>query len=263
MQRISIITVNYNHLEGVKRTMESVLGQTYQELEYIVIDGGSTDGSREYIHEHASRLSYWVSEPDNGLYDAMNKGITKASGEYVLFLNSGDSFSAKDVLAEIFEKGEQIADLIIGRQYHIRNGRRSARRHIYKDEINERFLISNTLPHQATFIKRSLLQKVGGYDCDYRIVADWVFWNEAIVKHHASVECISTFVAEMEEEGLSSNMEACRMEMAQYLQRRNPSMSEEDWKTLIQENSESYLYRRTMRNKLSTFLVRLALRLNK
>ena len=88
--KLSIITINYNNLEGLKRTVESVINQTSKEFEYIVIDGGSNDGSGAYIESKSEHIDYWVSEPDKGIYNAMNKGIAKASGEYLLFLNSGD-----------------------------------------------------------------------------------------------------------------------------------------------------------------------------
>ena len=90
MRKFSIITINYNNLEGLKRTVESVVNQTWQEFEYIVIDGGSTDGSAVYIESQKDKFDYWVSEPDKGIYNAMNKGIKVATGEYLLFLNSGD-----------------------------------------------------------------------------------------------------------------------------------------------------------------------------
>ena len=84
---ISIITINYNNVVGLKRTMSSVFEQTYKNIEYIIIDGGSTDGSKAYLQDHNQNIDYWVSEPDKGVYNAMNKGIKIASGEYVLFLN--------------------------------------------------------------------------------------------------------------------------------------------------------------------------------
>lgn len=260
---ISIITVNYNHLVGLKCTMESVLVQTYRDVEYIIIDGGSTDGSKEYIEENSSWVDFWMSEPDRGVYDAMNKGIAKASGEYVLFMNSGDCFASKHVLEKVFENKRYDADLIVGRQYHKHGDCRRASRRIFQNEIDERFLISNTLPHQATFIKKELLLKTEGYDLKYKIVADWVFWNEAIVRHHASVDCVDIFVAEMEEEGLSGNINSCREEMARYLMDNRDSMSINDWMLCIQENNESYKYRRARRSLLGSILMRLALRLNK
>ena len=90
MKKLTIITVNYNHCEGLRRTMESVFRQTCHDYEYIVIDGGSTDGSADLLRVSAGRIDYWVSEPDRGIYHAMNKGVARATGEYLLFLNSGD-----------------------------------------------------------------------------------------------------------------------------------------------------------------------------
>ncbi|WP_083993885.1 glycosyltransferase [Gelidibacter algens] len=96
--KISIITINYNNLDGLKKTMTSVLEQTYANVEYIIIDGGSTDGSKRYIESCQQDLAYWVSESDRGIYNAMNKGIAQATGEYLLFLNSGDWLAGVKVL---------------------------------------------------------------------------------------------------------------------------------------------------------------------
>lgn len=101
---ISIVTVNYNNLEGLKRTVASVFGQTYVEKEMIVIDGGSSDGSSEYIYSQFSSFAYAVSERDSGIYNAMNKGIKHASGEYVIFMNSGDVFFNTEVLSDVFSE---------------------------------------------------------------------------------------------------------------------------------------------------------------
>ena len=100
--KLSIITVNRNNAGGLKKTIDSVTAQTYTGFEFIIIDGASEDDSPRIIREHAGRLSYWISEPDNGTYDAMNKGIRAATGEYCLFLNSGDFLIHPGVLEEIF-----------------------------------------------------------------------------------------------------------------------------------------------------------------
>ena len=91
--KLSIITVNLNNLEGLKKTYESVVSQTFTDYEWLVIDGGSTDGSREFIEQHQDKFAYWCSEPDKGIYNAMNKGIVRAKGEYLNFMNSGDYFA--------------------------------------------------------------------------------------------------------------------------------------------------------------------------
>lgn len=263
MKKISVITVNFNHAQGLAKTMKSVLAQTYCNLEYIVIDGGSTDGSVDIVKLYREKLAYFCSERDEGVYDGMNKGIAHATGDYVLFMNSGDCFCNSTVLEDIFGKTEYDSDLIVGRQYQLRNGVRRANRHIFANEVDERFLISNTLPHQATFIKRSLFAEIGGYNLNYKIVADWVFWYETIVNRHATNSCVETFVAEMEEEGISGNVDKCRLEMAQFLMTQYPTLTIEQWKNMIQQNSESFLFRRATKSKLGKILVKIALRLNK
>ena len=121
MPKISIITINYNNLEGLKRTMESVVNQTWREFEYIVIDGGSTDRSAAYIASQSENIDYWVSEPDNGIYNAMNKGIAKATGEYLLFLNSGDSFYDANVLQNVSNFFNNDLSIIYGNSVYFKD----------------------------------------------------------------------------------------------------------------------------------------------
>ena len=111
--KLSIITVNLNNLEGLKRTYESVVCQTFTDYEWIVIDGGSTDGSREFIEQHQDKFAYWCSEPDKGIYNAMNKGIMRAKGEYLNFMNSGDCFASNDTLIRVLVD-ERNEDIIYG-----------------------------------------------------------------------------------------------------------------------------------------------------
>ena len=101
MKPISIITINYNNASGLEKTIRSVVEQTYNEYEYIIIDGASLDKSKEVIQEYQRYIDFWCSEKDSGIYNAMNKGIQKASGEYLLFLNSGDVLHNSAVLAAI------------------------------------------------------------------------------------------------------------------------------------------------------------------
>lgn len=267
MPKISIITVNYNHKDGLERTVNSVLSQTYSDLEYIVIDGGSTDGSVAILANFADNADLknvfqYVSEPDKGTYDAMNKGLALATGDYVLFLNSGDVLASSHVLSDVFSQ-EHRADLIVGRQYQLRNGRKCMAHRILSEEVNKQFLISNTLPHQATFIKRELLQRLGGYDLNFKIVADWVFWYDAIVNHNATVSCIPDFISVMEEEGLSKDVNQCRAEMAKYLHSQSSDCSEQDWMDRIQDNANAYLYQRASNTPLGKLLTKIAIRLSK
>ena len=99
---LSIITVSFNNLDGLTKTTNSIIEQTFRDFEWIVIDGGSSDGSKEYLIKNSKYISYWCSEPDNGIYNAMNKGIMKAKGNYLLFMNSGDFLFNKHVLKKVF-----------------------------------------------------------------------------------------------------------------------------------------------------------------
>ena len=104
LPKISVITIAFNDREGLRLTMKSVLEQTYPKIEYIVIDGGSTDGSKDLIQQHANSLTYWTSEPDQGIYDAINKGIKHCHGDWVIIMNSGDEFAASNVVSSIFTR---------------------------------------------------------------------------------------------------------------------------------------------------------------
>jgi glycosyltransferase involved in cell wall biosynthesis len=115
-QKVSIITINYNNLEGLKSTRDSIVCQTYSNYEWIVIDGGSNDGAKDYLTEHTSEISYWCSEKDSGVYNAQNKGLMKASGDYLIFMNSGDTFHSPSVLKDITDM-QLKEDIITGSFY--------------------------------------------------------------------------------------------------------------------------------------------------
>ena len=115
-RKFSIITINYNNKEGLRKTIESVVGQSFRDFEYIIIDGGSTDGSIEVIKEYAGKVDYWVSEPDKGIYHAMNKGVLQAHGEYLNFMNSGDEFYNNGVLQEVAPSLD--SDIVVGKIVH-------------------------------------------------------------------------------------------------------------------------------------------------
>ena len=112
--KISVVTVCYNSVDTIEETMLSVLNQTYSDVEYIIIDGGSTDGTVDIIKKYADRIAYWVSEPDNSIYDAMNKGIAVATGDYINFMNSGDSFASKDSISNVLTNIKEDIDIVFG-----------------------------------------------------------------------------------------------------------------------------------------------------
>lgn len=201
MPKLSIITINYNNLEGLQRTIASVVNQTWKEFEYIVIDGGSTDGSGEYIASQTKNIDYWVSEPDKGIYNAMNKGIAKATGEYLLFLNSGDHFCSSTVLQE---NQSRIAnhDLIYFNINVIDDKNTFLKK--YPVQLSFSYFIKDTLPHPATFIKASLFTKFGMYDESLKIVSDWKFFIESICKFNCSYLRIDETLTTFYFDGLSS-----------------------------------------------------------
>lgn len=169
--KLSIITICLNNLDELRRTVLSVLEQTYTEYEYIVIDGGSNDGCKEYI-EQTLRINKWVSEPDKGIYNAMNKGIGMAHGEYILFLNSGDTLYKKDVL-------ENIIPYLNGKDFYVghsilNNGNKKTLRKT-PQTMSLKFLFEDSIMHQSTFILSSLL-KNRPYNEKYKIVSDWEFF---------------------------------------------------------------------------------------
>lgn len=204
MNKLSIITINFNNCNGLKRTLDSVTGQSYSDFEYIVIDGGSSDGSRELIEKYADNITYWVSEPDRGIYHAMNKGIKKANGEYLLFMNSGDLFYNTEVLKDNIHAIIDF-DLIYFNLYV--KGDRFEFVKNYEEEITINFLFSDSMPHQSTFIKKSLFREIGFYDENLRIVSDWKFFLLALIKHKCSYKRINKTLSIYYLGGISSKVE--------------------------------------------------------
>ncbi len=209
--KVSIITINFNNNIGLQKTIESVIDQIYKDYEYIIIDGGSTDGSKELIENYADKLTYWVSERDAGVYNAMNKGIKKATGEYCLFLNSGDWLVNKNILKEVFEDPVDV-DIIYG------NAETSNGTRIYPAKLTMSFFFVNTLCHQTSFIKTPLFKKFGYYNENYKIVSDWEFFVTALVKNNCSYQYINKIVSHYNLDGISSRKEN---EIIQITERKN------------------------------------------
>lgn len=211
--RINIVTINLNNKVGLERTMNSVLSQTFfDHIDYIIIDGGSTDGSKELIEQHKDKLYYWCSEQDNGIFNAMNKGIDHLNGEYVLFLNSGDFLDKNDVIEKVYDQLD--CDIVYGNEmmYSIPNQGMVSYTKVtsfnkwlskYPDKLDERFFKTNALPHQSTFIKTSL-QKQHKYDESCIIAGDWKFLREAVMKYGATYKHIATIISNYGLDGVSS-----------------------------------------------------------
>lgn len=213
---VSIITVNLNNAPGLQQTIDSVLRQTCKNYEFIIIDGGSTDGSRSVIEQQAHRINYRVSEPDSGIYHAMNKGISRATGIYCLFLNSGDWLVDEHVLKQCFAQNHT-ADLLIG-GCHVLEQSNRIHTYIPKQELTFRSFYGTTIPHQSTFIKRDLFGQLGLYDETYRIHGDYEFWIRAVILHPCSVAPLNCVVANYSLDGIS-NQAACAEQSREEIQR--------------------------------------------
>ena len=207
-KKISIVTVNLNNEEGLKKTIESVINQTYfDKVNYIIIDGGSTDGSLDIIDKYVDYLSYYVSEKDNGVYNAMNKGIDVCNSEYIQFLNSGDYFHANNVLEEIYE--ELDTDIVYGAlNVHKNDGSTYI--------MNDDYMLNKGLPHPSCFTKSEIL-KTHKFDENYKIISDWIFFFEEICGKHTPYKCLKTVVADFALGGISSDYNAVETEKAIYL----------------------------------------------
>jgi glycosyltransferase involved in cell wall biosynthesis len=189
--KLSIITINRNNAAGLRKTIESVVSQTYTDFEYIIIDGASTDESVDVIKEYADKITFWVSEPDNGIYNAMNKGILKAKGEYLLFLNSGDWFCNKTTLEDVFELNRE-EDLIYGDIISY-NSEEEKIPDIYPDQITGLRLFETTICHQSIFHKRSLYNN-DKYKENYRVVSDWEFLVRKVIFENCTTYKVNQFI---------------------------------------------------------------------
>lgn len=216
--KLSIITINLNNSAGLLKTINSVISQTSKEYEYIIIDGGSIDNSVEIIkyftdipegkychlkYTNVSPITYWISEPDHGIYHAINKGILIAKGEYCQFLNSGDRFVAPDVIENMLKDmsdcsiyyGNMLKELPHGKIY---------RDSCQKGNITMLTLYRGTLNHSPTFIKREMFNKYGLYDEDLKIVSYWKWYINAIGIHNEKLRYIDLDVNYFDMKGIST-----------------------------------------------------------
>lgn len=204
--KIAVITINCNNATGLEATIQSVLQQNWEPLEYIVIDGGSTDGSVAVIERYRHSLHYWISEADKGVYDAQNKGLARVSAPYVLFLNSGDKFleeTSLQYLASGTKKGNELVygDLLVEEP----SGNTWIK--TYPDKLPANYFDYETLPHPASLIPTALLRQYGGYDTRLHICADWKFFRLVLMKGKTTLVHVPRPVSIFRTDGLSSREE--------------------------------------------------------
>ena len=208
--KLTIITINYNNAKGLERTVKSIISQNSKDFEYIIVDGSSTDESKKIIEKNKSYIDQWISETDAGVYNAMNKGIKMANGDYLLFLNSGDRLANSDIIAKILPLLENNSDIIYGNLIYSLNEIPQTL-FIPSKNINLTYFLNSFLPHPSSFIKKSLFQKIGAYNEKFKIISDWEFFLRAIVVNKASYFHIDTVISDFDNSGISSNSENERL----------------------------------------------------
>lgn len=219
--RLSIITINFNNKEGFYKTISSVVNQTYKNLEYIIIDGGSEDGSLDIIEQYKSKIEYWISEPDNGIFHAMNKGIRAAKGEYCQFLNSGDWLASDSVIERMMEYAYGCSILYGNMSKILPDGKISKNKSIPKDSFFPFY--RGTLNHSPSFIKKCLFDKYGFFDENLKIVSDWKFFLIAVGLNNEPVKYIDLDVTCFNTKGISNiNPELDKSERRQVLEELIP-----------------------------------------
>lgn len=220
--KISIITINFNNSEGLEKTIQSVAKQIYNNIEYLIIDGGSVDNSSAIAKSYEDKISYFISEPDNGIYHAMNKGIKQSTGDYLLFLNSGDQLIDELVIQKVIESG-LIEDLVYGNLLFLDNKKEWT--WSFSDILTFEHFYQSTIPHPSTFIKKQLFEKVGYYDENLKIVSDWKFFILATARFNCTYKHIPMIITAYTFDGISSrpeNLKAIDIERSNVLKQEFP-----------------------------------------
>ena len=299
--KIHIITINYNNAEGLRKTLASVASQTFHDFEHIIVDGGSTDGSVEVIREYADNETIrlqgytairqekngkaddilpnrpiasspnrheicWISEPDKGIYNAMNKGIEIALGkrivnsfnrselvkdknkgirtanaEYLLFLNSGDYLVNENVVKNVTNENLQ-EDIVYGKQMIEKDGTLMPMKFYSPEEMSFCAFLKSTLPHQCTFIRVALFDKIGMYNEQNKIVSDWEWNLVALFRWNVSLREIDVPISVYDTKGISSNQKMYELQQQERLtaaMRHFPRMMMDvaAWKSFQQSKS--------------------------
>ncbi|NLF82735.1 MAG: glycosyltransferase [Candidatus Gastranaerophilales bacterium] len=203
--KISIITVCKNAEKTIENTILSVLNQTYKNIELIIIDGVSTDGTLDIINKYKDKISYFISEPDTGVYNAMNKGIKAATGNILYFLNANDSLYDNYVLENVvtyFQKDKNL-DVLYGNIQYVDKNQVDVGIFKYNDFCQKLTFIDRNICHQAIFYNSRTFKKYGLYDETYRVYADYEYNVRLFVKHKIKTKYIDMFIARFEAGGLS------------------------------------------------------------
>lgn len=209
MLKISVITVSYNAAATIEQAISSVVNQTYSNIEYIIIDGGSTDGTVDIIRKYEDRIAYWVSEPDRGIYDAMNKGIDAATGDYVYFLGADDALLNDEILCMVSDDIRKTNDDIYSYcEYMITDA--GMQKYVSNKFARNKKLIKSMIPHQGMFVK-TILAKKNHFDIRYKMTADFKFFLQCRINSAVHITYSDVPVAYFSLSGISGK-QAKKME---------------------------------------------------
>lgn len=265
MNKISIITVNRNNAEGLERTIKSVIEQTYADYEFIVIDGASTDNSVDIIKEHSSKISFWISEKDSGIFNAMNKGIKNATGDYCYFLNSADIFASNNVLDQIFKTHTYTNPFINGNQVND-FGNYTQKVPCLNRELTLFDFYWGTIKHQATFIRRDLFDIYGLYDEKLKITSDWKFFLQTIGLHNEQPLFVDVDIVLFEWNGLSTSPRLTATHVAEralVIDECVPKSIQSDYEHFHKMSDYEYIIDVMKKSRLCTFLIKVLVKLFK
>lgn len=268
--KLSIITINRNNAAGLEKTMRSVATQTFKDIEYIVVDGASTDGSVEVIKKLESEFAHlkWVSEPDSGIYNAMNKGMHMASGEYFQILNSADCLASMDVVERMLSAIENTGypSILYGNMIKcFPDGKKLLDRSFAGRDITMLGMYKGTLNHDPAYIRRDMFEKYGYYDENLKIVSDWKWYMEAIVLGGEKPKYANIDVTLFDMTGISeTNLDLCKEERKKELDRMFPEAILADYEQLAFPMEQfQRLQRHPWAYKLVWFLERCLFKLEK
>lgn len=249
--RLSIITINYNNAEGLRKTLASVAEQTYRDIEHIIIDGGSTDGSVDVIKEYANQCVLydvlWVSEKDNGVYHAMNKGIKRATGDYVQILNSGDLLASPNATERMVALLPEGTSILYGNMIKDFGKGKIVRDNCGGAGATDSFLYfyKGTLNHDSAYIRRDLFDKYGLYNEDMKICSDWAWFVRAIALGGEKAIYTNIDVTIFDMNGISEsggkNAEQIKKERREYIEKILPASVLQDYDKYV---DPMYQYKR-------------------
>jgi glycosyltransferase involved in cell wall biosynthesis len=236
--KVTVITVCKNSEGAIENAIQSVLAQSHEDREYVVIDGGSTDRTLEIVQKYRRNIDVFVSEKDRGIYDAMNKGIRYATGEIVYFLNSDDALYDPHVIADAVGQFQIGAPLVVYGNIHLHDG---AHEGIVKyDKVDKSFFLHNTICHQALFLKRALMEEIGLYDARYKVYADVDWLIKAFLRYPRSFRYYDRVICHYSYRGLSADafhdktyvLERMRI-LSKYFLKKKMELAVKRWLRLI------------------------------